>query len=244
MAPAPLLTFGPRRSPIRIARIFGSGACLFGIAGLALGILTAHQSWFLLCFFGLMGVCVGAFGAWLAAHGQRLARLRAEVRSDGLLLTAHSGRHVWFQRGLATARIPWADIQGFTSMRTMNMSAKSGSQATYILYTRQGDFTLVDLQWENLDGLLGEITARTGRAPETVAEERAAAKAEIQAGERKVYVLMRGFGWAAVIVCVPMAVVVLIEGVAQGFSRDVGRGLCLLVIACSIGSSMIRYYRK
>jgi len=244
MAPASSVTFGPRRPPVWVARIVGSGACLFGAAMLALGILTAHQSAFFLVFFGLIGAGSGAYGIWMLLQGLYISRLRASLTPETLELTAHAGRHLWFQHGLATARLPWAEVQGFTTMATPNLNARSGLQNTYILCTKQGDFTLSDIQWENLAALMREISARTGRAPGEVAEQRAATKAQIESGKRRVYSFQRMLGWTVVIACVPLALLALIAGIVAGFSVGLVRALSMLTIAASLGASLVRYYRK
>jgi hypothetical protein len=236
--------FGPRRTPIRMARSFGIGACLFGAGFLALGILTADDGLFNLVFFGLMGFGAAAFGTFLLVNGSRAAQLHATLTPEALHLVAHRGRQMIFQRGLAEATIPWAEVQGFTSMTTLNIGTTTGTQNTYVLYTSQGDFTFNDIQWDNLEGLLWEVCARTGRTPDEVAPERAPAVAEVQAGKRRVFAFQRIFGWAILILCVPLMLLVILGGIIRGFSADLVSAASFLLLANVLGSAMIRYYRK
>jgi hypothetical protein len=211
---------------------------------LALGVLTAYQGVFYLCFFGILGLCAAVFGIWMLVNGSRATRLRAVVTPEGLHLVAHQGRHLMFQRGLVEATIPWAEIQGFSDMRTLNMATPSHVQTTYVLYTSRGDFTLNDVQWDHLSNLMQEVSARTGRMPGQVAPERAAAQADVKAGERRVYSFQRIFGWIIVVICTPLMLLVVIAGLAQGFSADLGRATSYLLLALTLGGSMTRYYKK
>ncbi len=238
------LEFGPRRSPIRISRIVGAGACLFGAGMSALAILFADQGAFDLVFFGCAGLCAGLFGIWMLVNGSRTARLRAVVTPDAFHIIAHRGRRLVLQSGLAEATLPWVDVQGFTSMQTLNIALPDRIQTTYILYTKAGDFTLNNVQWDNLSGLVDEISRRTGRTPGEVAPERAEAHAEVEAGKRRVGSFQRISGWAIVIACAPLLLLVIVGGFAQGFSADVIKAAGFLALALSLGALLVRFYRK
>ena len=241
---AALLQFGPRQSPIRIAKALGVGALLFGAAFLALGILIAGQGAAIVVFFVLIGMFAASYGVWMYVHGLRMARLRAAVTESGLHLVAHVGRHLVFQRGLAEAAISWGEIQGISDMRTLNMNAPGGTQTTYILYTSRGDFTLNDTQWDNLAALVREISVRTGRKPGTVSPERSAAVAQVQTGKRRVRGFQRAFGWTIVILCAPLLLLVILGAFLQGFSGDLMTAASFLLFAIALGAAMIRYYRN
>jgi hypothetical protein len=228
---------------MRIAQFCGAGAILLGAALLALAILTASESAFNLYFFGFMGLCAAAFGVWMLVSGFQMAKLRATVTAEALHIVAHAGRHLALQRGLAEATIPWAEIQGITDMHTLNMSAATGTQTTYILYTSRGDFTLNDIQWDDLPGLIGEISARTGRAPGQVAAERAVASADVKAGKRRLFAVLRIFGWTVIVLSAAMLLLVIAGGFIQGFSRDLLSAGFMLMFAISLGYAMVRYYR-
>ncbi len=244
MEPAAQLQYGPRRFPIRVAWICGAGACLFGVAMLALGILTARQDAFDLYFFSFIGACASAFGLWIVINGFWMTKLRAIVTPESLHLVAHRGRHLALQRGLAEATVPWAEIQGFSDMRTLNMNTKTRTQTTYILYTSQGDFTLNDIQWENLAGLVHAVSAHTGRKPGEVSPERSSTRAQVEASKRRLFALERIFGWILVGLCTPVLLLVILGGFIQGFSADLVRGGFMLMLAISLGSAMIRFYHK
>lgn len=244
MKPASELSYGPRRFPIWCAWIGGGGACLFGVAMLALAILNAHQDAFLLYFFGLMGVSASAFGLWMVVHGFWMTKLRAIVTPGALHLVAHRGRHLILESGLAEAAIPWAEIQGFSSMRILNISAETRTQTTYILYTNRGDFTLNDIQWDNLAGLVREVSARTGRNPGEVAPERSVARKEVETGKRRVFGLQRTFGWITLGLSLPLLLLVILGGFIDGFSANLVSGGFMLTVAIGLGSTMIRFYRR
>ena len=211
---------------------------------LALGILTAGEGAFDLYFFGIFGLCAATFGVWMWAQGVRIGKLRAVLLPDALHLVAHRGRHLVFQRGIAEVTIPWAEIQGFSEMRTLNIASRKRTQMTYILFTNRGDFTLNDIQWDNLADLVREVSMRIDRLPGVVAPERAAALAEVKSGERRIFSVQRIFGWVVVVTCVLLAVLLFLGGLMQGFSADLLKAAIFLLFALSVGVSMIRYYRK
>jgi hypothetical protein len=244
MSPEPL-SFGPRRSPIWVGRIAGVGACFMGAGFLAIAILQTQDNGGvgLLLFFSLFALGACGFGVFLLFNSVWASRLRAVVQPDALHLIAHQGRHAVLTRGLREAAIPWPDIQGFSSFRTPNPSARGNVQKTYILYTSQGDFTLNDVQWENLDALMSEISKRTGRPAEEVAPQRAQSRAEIRTTERRIFSMQRLIGWIAVAICAPMLILVLIA-MTQGFSAGLGVSAVYLFIGASLGMSLIRFHRK
>jgi hypothetical protein len=192
-----------RRSPIWIARCAGAGSCVFAVALIGLGLLTERESRPTLVFFGLIALAALVFGTFFLWQARIMTRLRAEVSPHGLRITAHAGRHLWLQRGIASAEIPWAEVQGFSAMRTLNTAMKENVQATWFLYTARGDFTLNDVQWADLDGLVREIESYTGREPDDVAPARASTQAEMKSGQRRLFSVQRFFGWTIVIVCAP-----------------------------------------
>jgi hypothetical protein len=244
MAPAAQLQYGPRRTPIRIAWFLGAGACLLGLPFVALGLATAHQDIFYLWFFGLLGLLITAFGIYMMFSGHAIAKLRADVRTEALHLIAHRGRHLTFQLGLAEATIPWSEIQGLSTMRTLNMNTKTRTQITYILYSKRGDFTLNDIQWDNLAGLVREISVRTGRAVGKIAPERNATRIAVEAGKRRVFKAQRILGWIVVGVCVPALLLLILGGLIQGYSVALLDAGFMLMLAISLGSALIRFYRK
>jgi len=238
------LEFGPRRAPIWVARIFGTGACLFGVGMTVVAGMVADQGALMVEFLGCLGLCGAGFGCWMLVNGARMIKLRAVLTPDALHIVAHSGRHLWIQRGLGEATIPWAEIQGFTDMKVMNPASVYGAQTTYVLYTKRGDFTLNDMQWDNLAMMVREVSARSGRFPGEVAPERAAARAEIQAGTRRLFSFQRIFGWMLVIPCAALLLLVILGGLAGGFTGDLARASIYLAIGLGLGAGMIRFYRK
>jgi hypothetical protein len=227
-----------------MARISGIGACLFGAALMVVAGLVADQGAFFVAFLAIFALCAAAFGWWIWVNGLRMARLRAVLMPDALHIVAHGGRHLWFQRGLAKAVVPWAEVQGFTGMRVLNPASPNRTQTTYILYTQRGDFTLNDVQWNHLDGLVREVSARIGRAPGEVAPERSAVRAEIQAGQRRLYSFQRILGWTMVIACGPLLALTVLGGFIQGFSADLARASVFLLLGLGLGVSMTRFYRQ
>jgi hypothetical protein len=238
------LEFGPRRLPVWIARISGIGAFLLGAVVLAAAVMVASEGAFFVVFLGVFGLCALAFGWWIWVNGSRMAKLRAVVTPDALHIVAHSGRHLWFQRGLAEAAIPWGEVQGLTDVRVLNPAAPNRTQNTYILYTQRGDFTLNDVQWNDLEGLMREVSARSGRAPGEIAPERSAVRAEVKAGQRRLYSFQRILGWILVVGCAPLLLLLVLGGCIDGFSGDLARVAVFLAVGLALGVSMIRFYRK
>jgi hypothetical protein len=231
------MQFGPRRTPVWVARIFGVGACLVGAMVVLVGATFS-------AFVVVMGVCSVAFGGWMLVNAVRIARLRAVLTPDGLDIVAHAGRRLWIQGGLASAVVPWNEVQGFTDMKVLNAAASGGAQTTWILYTNRGDFTLNDMQWENLPGLVHQVSARIGRAPGDVAPERAAALNQVKAGERRLSSWQRSFGWIVVGICALLLLLILIGLFTAGFSPGLVSGSAFLLVAMGLGIGMIRFYRK
>jgi hypothetical protein len=145
---------------------------------------------------------------------------------------------------LAEATIPWPDVQGFSTVDILNPAAQSGTQITYILYTKSGDFNLNDLQWDNLKGLVKEISRHTGRPIGEVAPERAAAQIEVKAGERRMFSFQRTFGWIIVGICAALLLLVMLGGLLTRFSVDAAKAAIFLVCAMVLGASLIRFYRR
>jgi hypothetical protein len=113
-----------------------------------------------------------------------------------------------------------------------------------VLYTKRGDFTLNDVQWDNLAAMVREVSARSGRSTGEVAPQRAAARAEIQAGTRRLFSFQRIFGWTLVIPCAALLLLVILGGLARGFTADLARASVYLAIGLGLGVGMIRFYRK
>jgi hypothetical protein len=241
MAALPAVEFGPRQSPIWIARTFGVGSCLGATGMLALAYLTRADGVLVAGFFSIFGICAFAFGGFLLMHAGRMSRLYAKITPSALHLTAHRGRRVWLQQDVGDAVIPWGEIQGFS--KTQYLSSGYGTQTT-ILYTARGDFTFNDTQWRNLDGILSHISAKTGRAAGEIASERAGARSEVQTQVRRMYSLQRTLGIVVVVIAAPLSVLVFVEGVAHGFSADLFRGLVFLVFAAALGIAMVRFYKQ
>jgi hypothetical protein len=170
--------------------------------------------------------------------------LRAVLTPQALHLVAHRGRHLVLQRGLAEVTTPWTDIQGITGMQSPNFALPGRIQTTYILYTKSGDFTLDNVQWDDLAGLIAEITRRSGLVPGEVAPERAESRAEVETGKRRVGSFQRILGWIIVILCAPLLLLVIVGGIAQGFSADVVKAAGFLAVALSLGASLVRFYSK
>jgi hypothetical protein len=67
-------------------------------------------------------------------------------------------------------------------------------------------------------------SARSRRIPARlvgdVVPECAAAMAAVEASKRHVFSFQRAFGWILVMVCIPVALLVLLGGIVQGFSAD------------------------
>ncbi len=236
--------FGPNRGPAWLGLIVGVVACLCaGLLLVSAGEL-AGQSVGSAIFFSIFGVAAAAFGVWMWLMGSRIFKLRATVTGDALKLMAHSGRGIWMQRSLAEATIPWAEVQGFSCVGILNPSAKDGTQSTYILYTKRGDFTLNDVQWNNLAGLMREISVHTGRPAGEVTQERTAAVEQVHAGERRMFSIQRILGRILLGISAAMLLLVALGVLAEGFSSDLAKAAFFLIFAMSAGWSMIRFYRR
>jgi hypothetical protein len=242
--PAESVEFGPRRGPIWVARIFGAIACMGAVLVLAIAATVGRQTPGMIAFLGVFGLVWAAFGAWMLFAASRMARFRAVLTPSALRVTASRGRSIWFQGDVAEVTVSWPDVQGFDRVDTLNPSAQSGTQSTYILLTKAGDFSLNNVQWENLDGLIREVVRRTGHGAGQVASERAAAQAEIQAKERRMSSAQRVFGWIVLVTSGLMLLAVMVGTLATGFSSDLLKAALFLVFAMSVGASVIRFYRR
>jgi hypothetical protein len=237
------LEFGPNRAPIWFARIFGVAACLSSGLLLFAGIGWDQGAGMLaVCtVFGLIGE---AFGIWMLLTGSRISRFRATVTPGGLRLAAATGRSIWLQGAVTQVTVEWSEVQGFSRVDIMNPAAQSGTQGTYILYTKQGDFNLNDVQWKNLDALMQEISRRSGHAPGDVAAERTSAQTELHSSERRMRSAERIFGWSILAITSLLLLPVIAGGLAIGFSSDLAKAAFFLVFAIAAAASMIRFYRR
>lgn len=243
--PPQQLAFGPNRAPVWLAGFSGLVACL--CAGLFLMLATyesSGQGAGTAAFLGIAAVVAGAFGVWMLVNAWRISKLRATLTPEALHLVAHGGRRIWLQRALAEATIPWAEVQGFSHVGILNPAAKGGTQTTYILYTRQGDFTLNDIQWNNLAGLIDEISRRTARPSGEVAPERTVALDQVHAGERRMFWVLRVLGWILAGMCAILLLPLIVDAFSSGISGDIARAAIFLAIAITLAGSMIRYYRR
>ena len=230
--------FGPRRLPIWMVRIWGGLTCAAGAAMLGQAALYPQDRWVdgvLLIF----GVCAAAFGATLLAYAARLAKLRAVFWPGALEVVAR----LWFQNGVTAARIPWADVEGFADITSIHPFRRRGVETFCVLYTRQGDFTFDDHDWQNLAGFRREIAARVERVPCGRTSERWAAQSGFPSARARMRSLERRAGWSVAVISGPLFVAAVIAGVLRGFSIDLFRGLLFLLFAFSLGISMVRFYR-
>lgn len=241
--PGETVEFGPRRAPVWLARIFGAVAALAAIAMIAIAAARGRQTAGLTPLLGFFGLIWGAFGAWMLYAASRMSRFRAIVTPAALRLIASKGRSVWFQGALAEATIPWLEVQGFSRVDTANPAAPGGAQATYLLYTKDGDFSLNNLQWENLDLLMREIARRSGHGADQIAPERAAAQSELRSSERRLRSVQRVLGWVVLVTSGILLLPVIAGALAHGFSSDLGKAAMFLVLAMGVAASVIRFYR-
>ena len=246
MASAPssaALEFGPNRAPIWLARIIGVVACLSSALLLFAGI-AGDQGAGVLAVCAVFGSIGEAFGIWMLLTGSRISRFRATLTPSALRLAAATGRNIWLQGAVTQVSVEWSEVQGFSRVDIMNPAAQSGTQGTYILYTKQGDFNLNDVQWKNLDGLMQEISRRSGHAAGEVAAERTSAQTELHASERRMRSVQRVFGWSIVAITSLLLLPVIAGGFAIGFSSDLAKAAFFLVFAIGAAASMIRFYRR
>jgi hypothetical protein len=238
------LEFGPNRSQVRLLRNLGIGLCFAAAVSLVVPFNMATPLVSLEALFCAFGLFAGVTGVRSWVSGSRGARLRAVLTPDALRIVAHAGRHPWYYQPLAEASIPWTEIQGVMERRVSNLPGPGGIQTTYILYSKRGDFTLRDIQWVNLEIMIREITARSGRVLGEIAPERSAVLTEVNSKERRAATRQRVFGWFLLIVCVPWAVVVVITGLSQGFSSGLIRAAAYLFVGLAAGISMVRFSRR
>jgi hypothetical protein len=205
--------FGPRSTPVWVAGVMGLAFFVGGVFVAGYAVESGDTPTMIIA--GSLGLLGGSFGAWMLLNGWRISRLRAEVTADTLRIVAQRGRGLWLPHPLADVTVTWAEVQGFNSTSIPNRSAPGGRQGIYVLYTSRGDFNLNDVQWNNLNGLLKEITRFTGREAGVAAAERSAAQAEFQAGKRGIDRVMRVSSWVATGCGVVGAIMLLISLLAH-----------------------------
>lgn len=227
-----------------MARIFGIAACAGSAAVVVAAVTVGRQTPGLLPVIGFFGLLWAALGAWMLFAAARMSRFRAIVTPAALRLTASQGRSIWFQGASAEAIIPWPEVQGFSRADTPNPAAQGGAQSSYILYTKEGDFSLNSLQWENLDGLIQQIAKRTGHGAGEVASERAAAQTELRSSERRMRSIQRVFGWIVLITSGLLLLPVLGTLFSTGMTADTGKAAIFLLFAMGVAASVIRFYRR
>jgi hypothetical protein len=236
------LDFRSQRLPLYIAALSGLVSCLCaGLLGWAAFELADHGVGSII-FFASVGVLSGAFGAWMLLNGWRMSKLRAHITTEALHLNAQRGRSLWLPGPLEDVVVPWAEVQGFSHVDFLNPGA--GVQSNYILYTNRGDFTLNDVQWDNLPGLLEQISSHTGRRDGEVASERSAAQIELAGAKRRMFSIQRIFGWCIFIVSAALLLLVIVGGLVSGFNVGLAKALGVLGLAMSLGGSMARFYRR
>jgi hypothetical protein len=246
MAPPPssdTLEFGPQRAPIWIGRISGLMACLASVSLLAVAGETVGQAAGMAAACTVFALAVAVFGVWMLVTAARISSFRATLTPEALRLAATGGRGIWLQGAVTEHTIAWAEVQGFSRVDVMNPAEQGGAQATYILYTKRGDFNLNNVQWQNLEGLMREMARRSGHAAGEVAPERTAAQTELHRSEHRMRSVLRVFG--SIILAMSGAMLLLVlPGLSTGFSSDLAKAGFVLVFAVSAAVSMIRFYRR
>lgn len=199
------MTFRARKSPLLIA---AGAALLFWcfIALMAVLAWTTTGSEALLA----VGLFLSIFAIWFTMIAWQIMRLRAVVSEEGLEITAHGGARVWMAAGLRAAKLRWEDVQG---IRVLELPMQ---EPNYLLFTRQGDFTINGTQFEDAPRLAAEIARRSGRELGAPAPGREATEQEIAKSTQGAQVFLRVCGW------VSLAFGVLLLVAAIGTSASTG----------------------
>lgn len=198
-------------SLILVACFFGVVATFFGVIGIiiawarltvtperptsdALVISAVVMS--LSLFFGLMA-------SWLFMLGIRCGRMRMEASEQGLILTTSLYEwFLWNPWGIREVRLRWDEVKGLRLWPIRNRLAPGGVQLNYVVYTAKGTFVLSSVVWPRPDRMVAVIAERTGlHMARSVAElpQELASEAQPSRKEKIGVKLLRGLGWAAMV---------------------------------------------
>lgn len=223
------MTFRARRYPLIFAAVGAAIFWLFG--GLLLFLMTITADAAILVLPALFML---PFAIWFTIITLQIWRLRAVVSANDLELTAHAGARVWIAGGLKSARIPWGDVQGIQIVELPMQ------EPNYILFTKQGDFTINGTQFENVSQLAGEIASRSGRELGAPAEGREAAIEQVTKSTSGARMFLRVCGWVALAMGALISLAVLGIAAGGGDKIEAAKVGVIAVMMFGIAARLIR----
>ncbi|OAI49009.1 hypothetical protein AYO44_00990 [Planctomycetaceae bacterium SCGC AG-212-F19] len=191
-------------------------------------------------FFALMGT-------WLFLLAIKCRGMYMEAGTEGLHLTASLYEwFLWNPWGVRKTWLRWDEIKGLRLWPIPNKLAPGGVQKNYVLYTTQGTFVLSNAVWPHPERMVAVIAEHTGlptaRSVTELPAELAPA-AQPSRKERRGVLLLRGMGWAAIILgWLVLAMVLLVVVTGQEWKGSLGVAV-LASLALVIGGYRLRRFR-